>query len=40
MAMGIKDGRAWATDDAKDTMLDPTMVAEARELELRWFNAR
>ena len=40
MAMGIKDGTAWATDDVKGVSLDPKLVEEARKLEIEWFNAR
>ena len=34
LAMGMRDGRVWATDDVKDVALDPDKVAEARKLEI------
>ena len=40
IAMGIKDGTAWATDDVKGVSLDPKLVEEARKVEIEWFNAR
>ena len=40
LAMGRREGRAWASDDVKGNELDPERVAEARRLEIEWFNSR
>ena len=38
LRLGVKDGRAWATDDVSGASLDPVKVKETRAVEMDYFR--